>query len=148
MLVLLLWPLSLLEESELAGGVPEGVVVVSVPLDELEGVAEVPVGLLIVDEDGDVDVEPGLVVLPVDGVVVVVVLDVVEVVSVVGAAGGSDFLQAPSATKAAARATHLIEMRMFTPTVWGQCGDGARPASRAASVIDGTACRRCPKGWK
>lgn len=115
-------------------------------LDELAGAAEVSGELLddgdeepMVDDDGD---ELELVSLLVDGVGVVIV----GLVSVVGAAGGSDFLQAPSAAKAAARATHLIELRMFTPTgIGGQCRDGARPVVATASVIDGTACRHCPK---
>ena len=126
MLVLLLSPLSLFDGSELLGAIPDGTfAVVPVPLDELDGVDAIP-GVLpddgeeepIVDE-GDVDAVPEPAPPLVAGAGVVVV-DVVELVSVVGAAGGSDLLQAPSAAKVAARATHLIELRMFTPAIWGQ----------------------------
>ncbi len=128
-MVLLVSPLSLLDGSELLGlgdalpgAVPGGVLLIgAMLLDEPDGV-DVPTGAVLDDEglidEDDGEVLPEVVPLEVDGIVV---LGVVELVSVVGVAGGSVLLQAPSAATVAAMATHLIELRIFTPTVWGQC---------------------------
>ena len=93
----------------------------------LDGVDDVSAGIVLDEEAGDVapSVEeevvlerlPEFVPLEVEGVEgldEVEGVDIVEV-SVVGGAGGSVLLQAPSAAKVAASATHLIELRMFTP---------------------------------
>ena len=100
-------------------------------LEELDGVYELS-GMVHDDgedgfiEDEDDEGDDGLIVdgevvvdvlSVVDGVAGPVVVDVVELVSVVGAAGGAVLLQAPSAATVAAIATHLIELRIFTPRV-------------------------------
>ncbi len=130
-LVLLLSPLVLLDGSELLGlgevlpgAVPGGVLVDGLMLpDELDGVEELS-GMVLEGDDGDDgDVFPDPIVPVVDGVGVLVV--VVELLLVVGVAGGSFLLQAPSAARVAARATNLIELSMFTPTV------GAMPSGCA-----------------
>lgn len=107
----------------LPGAVPGGVLVIGLMLlDELDGVDDDEVGL-VVEDDGALDVPPyGLLdVLPElmlpeldEGVAVVEGLGAIEV-SVVGVTGGSVLLQAPRTARVAASATHLIERRMFIP---------------------------------
>ncbi len=133
MLVLLVSPLL----SALLGAVPDGVLDI-VPLDELDGIGDVLGIVLEDDDDGLIDEdEDGLVEDDeligeedfVDVLSVVVDADgagTVELVSVLGIAGGSVLLQAPSAARVAARATHLIVPRMFTPR-----GQGQNPRVRA-----------------
>lgn len=148
--VLLVSPLSLLDASEpgvvLVDELPDGVVLGLIELDdepdgdeELSGIVldddEDPVDEepeddgLIDDDDPDGDDDEGLVVdgdvveeLPEDDGIGGVVVVVVDVVSVVGVAGGSLLWQAPNAATVAARATHLIGLRMFTPR-----GHGTEP---------------------
>ena len=144
----------------LPGAVPGGVLVVGLmPLDEFDGIDEEDEdeGIdddedgLIVEEDGVFDELPELMLPELDGdgdVDDVEELGIV-VLSVVGVAGGSLFLHAPSVTKVAATATHVIEPRIEL-RIFSLLGDGTSPeVARAAiaigSAIDRTRCRPNPK---
>ena len=120
----------------LPGAVPGGVFVIGLMLlDELDGVDDDD-GLIVDDDDGVLDVLPELMPPDVDGDGEVDDVDGlgIVVVSVVGVAGGSLFLQAPSAAKVAATATHVIgrriELRMFTPK-----GSVRNPRVRAPRLL-------------
>lgn len=127
MLVLLVSPLVSLKGSELLGlgaalpgAVPGGVFAIELdPLDE--PAMELPGVAVEEDEDGlaiDGEEDDGLIV-DVEGLPEVVGegVGIVELESVFGIAGGSVLLHAPSTANVAARATHLIELRMFTSRV-------------------------------
>ena len=138
-LVLLDSPLLFFDGSELLGlgaallgAVPDGVLDI-VPLDDVSGIVleDDEDGLIDEDEDGLVEDDDELIGDEdfVDVLSVVVDVDgagIDELVSVLGIAGGSVLLQAPRTARVAARATHLIVLRMFTPR-----GQGQNPRVRA-----------------
>ncbi len=156
MLVLLVSPLLSFEGSELLGlgaalpgAVPDGAFDIDDPPEEPGDIA-VP-GIAVDDEEDGliVDDEDGLMV---DDDLVDVLSDVVgegvgivELESVFGIAGGSVLLQAPSTANVAARATHLIELRMFTPRGSVRKSKRAPFAAAAESAIARTPCQPSPK---